>query len=148
MSLKLIEKSPYVSVKETKSLDPINLFTQFYIPENLQRLYELQTTLKYNVNNAHINKIYLFNERIYRDTELGISSNKIHQINIGKRLKLSDFFHYIQNNNIKGFNILINADIFFDETLYNLNKSDIDISKKMFALLKKSENFNRFPMLI
>lgn len=136
MSLKIIEKSPYVSVKETKSLDPINLFTQFYIPENLQRLYELQTTLKYNVNNAHINKIYLFNERIYRDTELGINSNKIRQINIGKRLKFSDFFNYTQNNNIKGFNILINADIFFDETLYNLNKSDIDISKKMFALLR------------
>ena len=122
MSFKLVEKSPCVSVKETISLDTINLFTQFYIPQNLQRLYELQTTLKYNVNNAHINKIYLFNERIYRDAELGISSNKIRQINIGKRLKFSDFF------NSANIFLLMSMSLLFK--LYNVS------SKNISALIK------------
>ena len=44
---------------------------------------------KKNVTNKLIDKIYLLNERIYTDNELDISSNKISQISIDKRLQFS-----------------------------------------------------------
>ncbi len=136
MSFKFIEKSSNVIVKPFSTNYKVNLFTQFFIPNDENRLAELQNVLKKNINNEFIDKIYLLNERIYSENELGISSNKILQIAIEKRLQFSFFFNYIKQNNITGFNILANADIFFDNSIANLNKSDIDINKKIFALLR------------
>ena len=136
MSFKFIEKSSDVIIKPTTTDYKINLFTQFFIPDKEERLYELQNVLKKNVSNEFIDKIYLLNERIYTDIELDISSNKISQISINKRLQFSFFFNYTKQNNIIGFNILANADIFFDNSIANLNKSDIDTNKKLFALLR------------
>ena len=89
---------------------------------------------KKNVLNKYITKIYLLNERIYTDIELGISSNKIVQINIKERILFKDVFDYIQNFRIFGYNIIINSDIFFEDTISNLFKSDIHIHKKCIRL--------------
>ena len=97
---------------------------------------EIEKCLQFNVKNKYITNIYLLNERIYTDEELSISSNKIIQIDIKKRLQFKDIFEYICENNIKGYNIIINSDIFFDRTIKNLFKSDIHINKKMYALLR------------
>lgn len=135
MAFKLVEMSPNVITKQDIK-QKINIFSQFYLPDNKERLCEIQEALKKNTINPYINKIYLLNERIYSEFELGINSEIIHQINIGKRVKFSDFFNFMQYNNIQGFNIIINIDIFFDKTIYNLNYSDIDITKKIFSLLR------------
>ena len=128
--------SDITSIQETENIDNINIFYQYFIDENNDRQIEIQKCLKYNVNNSCINNIYLLNERIYTEEELSISSNKIIQIDIQKRLQFKDIFEYINLNNITGYNVIINADIFFDETIKNLFKSDIHINKKMYALLR------------
>jgi hypothetical protein len=131
----------------------INLFLQFFINNNLERQREIEYVLKQNVNNQHINAIYLLNEKFYTDDELGVKSHKIIQINIGSRLKFSDIFLFINNHNIKGYNILLNSDIFFDDTIYNLLYSDLHSTKTICALLRyefnvddinKSKLFNKY----
>ncbi len=150
MSLKIIEKSPAVTITHHESNDDINLFSQFFIPPNKDRLTEIQTALVKNVNNIHINRIYLLNERIYTPFELGIESEKIIQININKRLKFSNFFTFIKEQRIYGFNVLINIDIFFDNSIINIKKSDIKANRKVFALLRHEyrgeDNLNKCPL--
>ena len=105
-------------------MDKIYLILQFYIPNNKIRYTELKTCLNLNVKNKYIHKIILLNERIYSNKELGfdISQNKIEQINIGSRLQFSDIFRYVNDNNIDGYIIFSNSDIFFDKSIYNIYK--------------------------
>ena len=136
------------SAQITKNPDKkqdIHILTQFFIhPTSAQRNVELRECLRKNVENPHITKIHLINERIYTTSELGPLSPKICQIvTTGKRLKYQDVFAYIRVHNILGFLVIINSDIFFDDTLGNLGMSDIqDTSndntntKKMFAQLR------------
>ena len=114
----------------------IHLFIQFFIHSNEARNKEIRECLLQNVANSHITHIHLLNERIYTVEELGLFSPKIIQTNIATRLKYKNVFTYIREKSIKGYHIIANSDIFFDNTLENLVKSDIHSSKKMFALLR------------
>ena len=138
--MKIIEFSKQTNIQNEKHIDSINVFGQFYIDANPNRQKEILKCLKFNVRNRFITKVYLLNERIYTTEELGINSDKIIQINIGRRLAYSDIFKYINENNITGYNILCNSDIFFDDTIENLFLSDIHINKKMYALLRYEYN--------
>ena len=129
------------SVKlESKHTDEIHLFAQFYIDSNPARQKEIVTCLHKNIQNPHISKIHLLNERIYKNKEIGCTSDKLIQTNIGKRLMYSDIFHYINENNIQGYIVIANSDIFFDNTLENLKYSDIHLAKKMYAQLRFEYN--------
>jgi hypothetical protein len=57
--------------------------------------------LKRNVLNEDISKIYLLNERIYSEDELGIQSNKIIQVVINKWITFKDVFLFVENEKIK-----------------------------------------------
>lgn len=132
--------SQETNVQNTSNNEPINLFCQFFIHPNKERQLEITTCLKNNVKNKYIKKIYLLNERIYSDEELDVSSNKIIQADIKRRLQFKDVFEYIHSNDIKGYNIIINSDIFFKKNIKNLFKSDIHLNKKMYALLRYEYN--------
>lgn len=116
------------------SNDNIILIQQFYIDKNEERQKEILKCLKLNVFNNSIDKIYLLNERIYTNEELGIFNDKIIQININKRLSYNDVFDFIDNNNIKGFIVLSNSDIFFNKSLEELKRMDIIENKSIIAL--------------
>ena len=117
--------------------DKINIFCQFFIHPNKERYNEILFCLHKNVQNPHIDKIYLLNERIYTSEELGvIVSNKIIQVDINKRLSYTDVFNYVDNNNVNGFFCIINSDIFFDETLQQLHLTNLAEEKYMFAQLR------------
>ena len=123
--------------------DNIILTTQFYIDKDNKRQKEILETLKYNVNNKNIDKIFLFNEKIYNKNEMNLTDNelnKITQINIGKRLKFNDIFNYIEDNKIKGYIIIANSDIFFDDNLFILFKTNLINEKKIFSLLRFEYN--------
>jgi hypothetical protein len=122
--------------------DPINVFCQYYIDKNEERREEIIMCLKKNIANPYINHIYLLNEKIYTPSELGLSilSKKIIQVNISRRLKYKDVFQYISDNNINGYNVIINSDIFLDYTIERLRYSDIHLYKKMLALLRYEYN--------
>jgi hypothetical protein len=132
--------SQETNIQNNVNNDTINIFCQFFIHPNVERQLEITTCLKKNVKNKFISKIYLLNERIYTDEELDVSSNKIIQIDVEKRLQFKDVFEYIFVNDIKGYNIIINSDIFFKKNIQNLFKSDIHINKKMYALLRYEYN--------
>lgn len=143
--------SPLQQLDTVSNCDPINLFIQFYIDANRARQKEIVQCLQNNIDNPLIDKIYLLNERIYKPRELGVTpSPKIVQFNLGKRLQYGDVYRYINENQIVGYNILANSDIFFDETLIALRKSDLSgDQRKMMALLRYEYNpGNKFNSVI
>lgn len=131
--------SDYTGSPNTSHTDK-HLFTQFFIHKDNTRYQEIKKCLRKNVDNPHITTIYLLNERIYTGEELGLYSSKIIQVNIGNRLKYQDVFKYISENSIKGYHILANSDILFDNSISNLVSTDIHMEKKMFALLRYEYN--------
>ena len=56
-------------------MTPIILITQFYIPNNKERLNEIQFCLKFNLNNPLITKIVLIQEREYSYNEMGFHTD-------------------------------------------------------------------------
>jgi hypothetical protein len=129
----LSEKIDYL---DNENNENIFLVQQFYIDNNEDRQKEILKCLKLNVFNKSINKIYLLNERIYTNTELGFENDndKIIQININKRLSYKDVFDFVENNNINGFIVLSNSDIFFNKSISELNKINIINNKCVLVL--------------
>ena len=120
--------------------DKIILIQQFYINNNVQRHNENKLCLSLNVKNKYIDKIILLNERIYTEKELGIQSLKIKQINIGQRLTYKGVFDYLSSANIKGYIILANTDIFFDQTLNHVKVSGLHKERKVYCQLRHEYN--------
>lgn len=136
----LLAVSEKAAILPTATADPIHVFCQYFLPATDARRAEIQKCLRLNVANPHISSIYLLNERIYTDDELGISDPKIIQINIGRRLRFSDVFAHITSHDISGFAVIINSDIYLDDTIAHLLVSDIREEKKMLALLRYDVN--------
>ena len=135
-----IVNSQYINLNIQEYKDNIYVICQFFISDNIERNNEIKHCLKKNVDNKEITKIFLLNEKIYTDIELGISSNKIKQININKRLEYYDFFTFIKLNNLKGYCALINSDIFFDDTLVNIYKTQLHEKKICVAQARLEYN--------
>lgn len=122
--------------------DKIILIQQFYIDKNSKRHQEVTSCLNYNIANKKIDIIYLLNERIYTYEELGIVEknkekfSKIIQIVIDKRLSYSDVFKFVKENIENCYVILSNSDIFFDNDIDIIKKTDLHCKKKMYSLLR------------
>jgi hypothetical protein len=120
----------------------INIIYQYFVHRDKARSDEIAECLRRNVLNPHVTRIHLLNERIYSDAELGVVSlspefrNKIVQVNVEKRLTFQATFQYITDNQVRGYNVIINADIFLDETIDLLRQSDLHEKKRMLALLR------------
>ena len=113
----------------------IILITQFYLPNDNLRKKEIITCLQNNLKNNQINKIILFGEKKYNfRTILGEKNlNKIEYNNIGERLSYKKVFEYTNNKNEdNSIYVLANSDIYFDNTLKNLKKYNLD--NKFLAL--------------
>jgi len=113
------------------------------VSDSVQRNTEIKHCLYRNYSNPHITKIHLLNERIYTDSELcdgkvdgQTGKSKILQTNIGKRLSFKDVFKYIRENQIAGYCVLTNADIFFDASIRKTLYSSISNKDQIFALLR------------
>jgi hypothetical protein len=112
--------------------DPIHVVTQFYLPQNKERVAEIRLALQKNVDNPFVDTITLLNEREYTQEELGVQSPKITQRVVGHRLLFSDAFH----ERAFGYTALMNADIYVDETIDRLHLTDLHTRRAMFALLR------------
>ena len=137
----IIENSKSLELSENPNLSgdttDIHVIMQFFVHSSSIRNNEIKVCLQKNFVNSNITKIHLLNERIYSDNELGIrSTDKIHQENIGKRLSFQDTFGYIRSNNLKGYFVFINADIFLDDTINFIRTSTMHEKKQMCALLR------------
>ena len=125
-----------VKTKEKLDTESIYLIYQYFVHSDKSRNKELQMCLRKNVENPHISKIFLLNEKIYSDDQLGIKSDKIVQKNIINRIKFKDIFNFVETEQLKGYIITCNADIFFDKTVNNLRKSTMSKNKQLLAQLR------------
>ena len=138
----LLHESNIDNKLDKENKEPINFILQYFIPKDKIRLKEVQKCLFYNVCNSNINTIYLLNEKVYTNEELGIEKckkediSKIKQVNIKKRLTFKKVFDYAKENNIKGYIIFANSDIFFDITIRNILKSSLHKEKGIYALTR------------
>tara|TARA_B100000424_G_scaffold244013_1_gene213996 strand:- start:20545 stop:22251 length:1707 start_codon:yes stop_codon:yes gene_type:complete len=132
--------SKYTPLQNTTNNDPIFVFTQFYISSNKARNNELKKVLELMVINKNIEKIYLLNERIYRDDELGIQSDKIQQMVINNRLTYKICYDKVEELNLNGYIILTNSDIFFDKSITNIKKTNFHKERAIFTLLRHEFN--------
>jgi hypothetical protein len=127
------QSSPAKRTSGARCEDPVNLVTQFFLPDNLVRRDEILDVLKRNVMNPQIDSITLVNERLYSWDELRMERNeKVKQEVIGRWATFSDLLRYRK----KGYTVVANADIFFDVTLGRLGDLDLHERKSMFALLR------------
>lgn len=141
----IIENSKPLEISENPNLSgdssDIHIIMQFFIHSSSIRNNEIKSCLQKNQENNNITKIHLLNERIYSDKELGIqTTSKIYQENIGKRLSFQDVFAYIRTNNLKGYFVFINADIFLDDSIQYIRTSTMHEKKQMCALLRFEYN--------
>jgi hypothetical protein len=116
----------------------INVFIQYFIHPNPERQNELKTCLKMHVMNPLIDRIFLLNEinTLYTKEELGIESEKILQFPMGRRMMYSDIIRYVEVLKIDGYIVIANSDIFFDETIVNILKSDMHVKPKVMCQLR------------
>ena len=133
MHLSCSGKTP---TRKHKDQEKIYLIYQYFIPKDEARKKELQTCLKFNADNPHIDTIYLLNEKIYSKGELGIENDKIKQINITTRLKFKDVFKFVNTEQLKGYIVMCNSDIFFDNTINSLRKSTLSQNKQVLCQLR------------
>jgi len=140
-----------------KELDIINeknniyLITQFYLSNNNSRTNEIKETLKRNIKLGIFSTIYLINERNYTKEELGLNDDDLKTIkqiifDKGSRMTYMHCFGLVKALKLNGYIIIANSDIFFDNTLLNLEKTSLSKTKSVYALLrfefKNEKNLN------
>lgn len=97
----------------------INLFVSYFISDNNQRNYEIESSLVKNIDLDFINKIYLFSEYTF-DEKYFNCSNKIELVKCKDRPTYSDMMMFVYKNKLQNdINIISNADIYFDNSILN-----------------------------
>jgi hypothetical protein len=107
----------------------INLFLNYYKSDDAKREYEYLSTLIANIENTMIDDIYVFMDKDY----LGIINvKKLHRIVTKTRPTFTNIFRFVNLISRElDINIVANADILFDHTLWQTSKMRF---KDCFAL--------------
>lgn len=119
-----------------------HLVTSYYYTPKIKRQQELNLSLKKNVENKYIEKIYLLNDKIY-DLPFLTENEKqnIIQIKVDDKNALRLGYDYaisFINNNLSGKKcILSNSDIYFDDTLQHLIEYNLE---NVFCGLSRYDN--------
>ena len=109
--IKLIEPN---SVAES-IVPQIWLIQQYFQATKPQRAREITQVLEKNIACNSIDKIVLLNEKLYNNLP---KSDKLLQVNLGKRLTYSDVLQYIKTSVPKDTIVVFsNSDIYLDDTL-------------------------------
>ena len=121
----------------------IYLIYQYFTAKTQQRIDEMQYCMKKNLQNVSFKKIFLLNERKYTREELGLKQythdiidSRVEQVVLGSRLKFKDVYDFVEKKKLMGFVVVINSDIFFDDNIKILNKTDLHLHKSMIGLLR------------
>lgn len=134
MLCRFIEQSKAARVIDDVPQDnEIHVIMQYFVHANPERDAELKLTLRLLCEHPLITTVHLLNERIYDDLD---HYSKIRQFLLGTRLKFKDVFQYLREHQVRGYYVIINSDICFDETLANLRRSDLHVSKTMISQLR------------
>lgn len=101
----------------------INLFIEYYKSPETERQKELDYCIKNNLENSNIDRVILF----YTQETCSIQNDKITRARIDGRLRYADFFLHVRNGIFSDDDVFIlaNSDIYFDESLSLLKRSDL-----------------------
>jgi hypothetical protein len=134
--IKSINPKHYVVNSLNLDKTNISIIYQFFIHSDVDRQNEIKFCLKANQENPYINHIYLLNEKLYSLSELGLDNmDKITQVLLGHRLQYNDIFMFSKTEEIKGWIVACNADIFLDNSIYNIKNID-QTERLMFSQLR------------
>lgn len=133
--MRLVVDSPAIPSSYSPAKHPIHVIYQYFVHPSPERYAEIKSTLKKLVENPLIDKIHLLNERIYTVEELGVSNEKISQLDVKERLTFKMVFDFIDTLP-ECYACVINSDIFFDDSLAALYKSGLSEHKAMISLLR------------
>ena len=139
---KILHKSLINNLSDSYEDDNIYLFMQFFIPDNVERYNELKQTMYFNVKNRFFKNIYLLNEKYYTKKELGVDKcskseyGKIIQKNVEKRLSFKMLFDFIKKENISGYIVIANTDIFFNDSIIHVLRTGLSNKKAMYAQVR------------
>ena len=78
----------------------------------------------------------MLNEKLYNEGELGITSKKISQVSISKRLTYERALAYVREVKWEGYVAITNSDIFLDHTIRNLYTSCLSFEPAWYTLLR------------
>lgn len=120
---------------EQPKKDKIILIYQYDNVEDPIKQRNQRYNLRLNVENEYISKIILLNKKIFSQDELGINSKKIKQVKLGKKITYKDIFNQVHGDSLKGYIVVSNSNIFFDNSIENVYYSGIADNKKVFAPL-------------
>tara|TARA_R110001583_G_scaffold57898_2_gene172992 strand:- start:146 stop:790 length:645 start_codon:yes stop_codon:yes gene_type:complete len=119
----------------------IRLITSYYTDKDDNRQLELDAAIDANINNSYIDEVIILSET--SDTN-HLKHSKV-TILSSNRPTFKDFFNIInERTKDDDINILINTDIYVDDTLFNLFKLNLD--NKILCLLRWEYN-NGTPMI-
>ena len=114
----------------------------------VKRQEEIDYCLVKNSENIFINEIHLLVEEIY---DLYFISekykNKIKQICIGKRLSYADVFNYYNNNLSNQVCILLNADIYLDNSIEIIKHVNFDLNIMCLTRYEDEDNHEQSKMV-
>ena len=119
----------------------IRLITSYYKDSDAGRQKEIELCLKNNIKNSVIDEIILLSE-----SKINLGENT--KVNVISRTRptFGDFFKVINDvTKSTDINILTNSDIFFDDSLSNLNS--MDLSNTVLSLLRWEYN-NKNPKIL
>lgn len=114
----------------------MNLIIEYFKSPDYQRHSEYLTCIHENLDNDHIDKIYVF---ISDDSKLNFTSKKIKVIQRDTRPTYKDLFEFCNENLKEQICIISNADIILDETISVLNDTDLS---NIFVALTRWEVFH------
>jgi hypothetical protein len=131
------------------------LITQYYLINtsdlnyNVERQREINYCLQKNVDNKYIDEIHLFLEDEYDLSFIkNLDKSKVIKIVTGKRINFKDVFNYSNDNLKNNICILINSDIYLDESIDILKNVNFDIDKLFIALNRYENNVDNLPPLL
>lgn len=130
------------SLSEKEKPGKIILIQQFFVHSDKFRNVELKYVLKKNVEclkTGLIDEFIMLNEREYSEKEMGLmveDHSLIKQIVLGYRLKFRDVIEYVQDNNVKGYIVFSNSDIYLDKSIKNVFKTSLKDGKCWYAQLR------------
>ena len=114
------------------------LLQQFFFPKDRTRQLELMKCFNINCSNIYIDKIIHLNETTYK-----IGNKKLSQVITKKRLIFNDAIKYANENHVGETIIIANADIWFDDTLKNIDLLNLD-SNTLVCNLRWEKNNKLF----
>jgi len=109
---------------------PANIVTisGFYADKDASRTDEMVECVRRNVANRHVAEVHVFIEDGVATSHASslFGNDKIVLVEHGSRVRFDDLFRYA-NQNLAGKTVaIVNADIFFDETISGISLHDLD----------------------